>query len=44
VLKFILGAEPMSKFDDYVAQLKKLGIDDAVKITQAAYDRYKNKK
>jgi putative aldouronate transport system substrate-binding protein len=44
ILKFILGAEPISKFDDFVAQLKKMGIDEAVKITQAAYDRYKNKK
>jgi putative aldouronate transport system substrate-binding protein len=44
VLKFILGAEPLSNFDNYVAQLKKLGIDDAVKITQTAYDRFKAKK
>jgi putative aldouronate transport system substrate-binding protein len=44
VLKFILGAEPLSKFDDYVNQLKKLGIDEAVKITQTAYDRYLSKK
>jgi putative aldouronate transport system substrate-binding protein len=44
VLKFITGAEPLSNFDHYVAQLKKLGIDEAVKITQAAYDRYSAKK
>jgi putative aldouronate transport system substrate-binding protein len=44
VLKFIIGAEPLSNFDNYVAQLKKLGIDDAVKITQTAYDRFKAKK
>jgi putative aldouronate transport system substrate-binding protein len=44
VLKFILGAEPLTKFDDYVAQLKKLGIDEGIKINQAAYDRYLSKK
>ncbi|MDF2962984.1 MAG: extracellular solute-binding protein family 1 [Paenibacillus sp.] len=44
VLKFILGAEPLSKFDEYQNQLKKLGIDEAVKITQAAYDRNSSKK
>ncbi|MBD2869012.1 extracellular solute-binding protein [Paenibacillus arenilitoris] len=43
VLKFILGVEPLSKFDDYVSQVKKLGIDKAVSLTQAAYDRYLTK-
>lgn len=43
VLKFIIGTEPLSKFDDYVNQLKKLGVDEAVQITQAAYDRYTSK-
>lgn len=40
ILKFILGVEPLSKFDEFVKQVKKLGIDDAVKFTQKAYDRY----
>jgi putative aldouronate transport system substrate-binding protein len=44
VLKFILGAEPLSNFDNFVAQLKKFGVDEAVQITQAAYDRFQNKK
>ncbi|WP_186445610.1 extracellular solute-binding protein [Paenibacillus cremeus] len=44
VLKFILGSEPLSNFDQYVSQLKKLGIDEAVKITQTAYERYLSKK
>jgi putative aldouronate transport system substrate-binding protein len=44
VLKFILGAEPLTKFDDYVAQVKKLKIDEAIKITQTAYDRHISKK
>ncbi|CAG7614521.1 extracellular solute-binding protein [Paenibacillus allorhizosphaerae] len=44
VLKFILGAEPISKFDEYVNQLKKLGIEEAITITQTAYTRYTSKK
>lgn len=44
ILKFIMGKEPLSKFDDYVAQLKKMGIDKAIKIQQAALDRYNNRK
>lgn len=43
-LKFILGVEPLSKFDDYVSQVKKMNVDEAVKINQAAYDRFINKK
>lgn len=44
VLKFIIGVEPLSKFDDYVAQIKKLGIDKAIKFRQDALDRYNSKK
>lgn len=43
VLKFILGAVPLSDFDAFVNQVKQLGIDEAVSISQAAYDRYLNK-
>jgi putative aldouronate transport system substrate-binding protein len=39
-LKFILGKEPLSKFDDFTAQIRKMGIEDAIKIKQAALDRY----
>ncbi|MEK3913442.1 extracellular solute-binding protein [Paenibacillus sp. FSL H7-0331] len=38
--KFIIGSEPISKFDDYVKQIDKMGIDAVVKIQQASYDRY----
>jgi len=38
--KIISGAEPASKFDDYVAQFKRLGIDDVVKVRQQQYERY----
>jgi len=42
-LKFIVGATPLSDFDKYIAQLKSMNIDDAIKITQDEYDIYKNK-
>lgn len=38
--KFITGALPMSEFDTYVKQLKKFGIERAIEIKQANYDRY----
>jgi putative aldouronate transport system substrate-binding protein len=41
--KFITGAESLDKFDDYIKSLKKLGIEDAIELYQAAYDRYLNK-
>ncbi|NOU73065.1 extracellular solute-binding protein [Paenibacillus sp. LMG 31458] len=40
-LKFIMGNEPLDNFDKFVDTLKKFGIDEAVKIQQAALDRYK---
>lgn len=44
VLKFILGAEPMSKYDDFVKKIKSMNIDEAVKIYQGAYDRFNSRK
>lgn len=38
--KFIMGVESMSKYDSYVEQVRKMGIDDVVKAKQAAFDRY----
>lgn len=43
ILKFIVGAEPMSNFDKYQEQLKSFGIDRALELTQEAYDLYKTK-
>ena len=40
ILKFIVGAEPLSGFDGYVAQIKAMGMERAIELTQAAYDRY----
>ncbi len=39
-VKFIMGIEPINNFEKYVAQLKKLGIDQAIAIYQAAVERY----
>lgn len=42
--KFIVGVEPISNFDLYVDTLKKMHIDEALNIYQAAYDKYNSKK
>ncbi|WP_235886191.1 type 2 periplasmic-binding domain-containing protein [Paenibacillus cymbidii] len=38
--KFIMGAEPIENFDKFVEKLNKMNVQDAVKIEQAAYERY----
>lgn len=38
--KFIAGVEPLSNWDAYVAAIQKMGIEDVIKIKQAAYDRW----
>ncbi|NOU62467.1 extracellular solute-binding protein [Paenibacillus sp. LMG 31461] len=43
-IKFIMGGAKMDTFEDFVAQLKKLNIDKAIEINQAAYNRYMNQK
>jgi putative aldouronate transport system substrate-binding protein len=43
-LKFITGAEPLSRFDAYMAQLRTYGIEDAIAMHQKAYDIYMTKK
>ncbi|UUZ84763.1 extracellular solute-binding protein [Paenibacillus sp. P26] len=40
VNKFIMGAEPLDKFDDYVKNIEKIGLDSVLKIEQASYERY----
>ncbi|MGI6438094.1 MAG: extracellular solute-binding protein [Sphaerochaeta sp.] len=41
--KIITGALPITVFDEYVAQLKKFGIEQAIEIKQRSYDRYMTK-
>ena len=38
--KFIMGVESLDKFDDYVAQVERMGLADVLAVYQAAYDRY----
>ena len=39
-LKFILGTAELSEFDTYVENLKKMGLDRALEIQNAALERY----
>ncbi len=43
-LKFITGATPLTEFDNYMAQLKKMNIDEAIEITQEEYSKFMSKK
>ena len=38
--RFIMGQTPLSEYDAFVEQLKKLNIDRAIELKQAALDRY----
>ena len=38
--KFIMGQEPLDKYDDFVSTLRKMNIEKAIKIQQSALDRY----
>ncbi|MEF2248432.1 extracellular solute-binding protein [Paenibacillus sp. IITD108] len=42
-LKFIMGTESLDKFDAYVEQLKKMKIDRAIEMKQAAVERYEKR-
>ena len=42
-VKYIQGSESFDTWDSYVSELEKIGINDAIAIVQAAYDRYKNR-
>jgi putative aldouronate transport system substrate-binding protein len=41
--KFIMGVEPLGKYDQYVEQINKMGLAKAIKINQDAYNRYKKR-
>ncbi|MCM8711701.1 extracellular solute-binding protein [Clostridium sp. SYSU_GA19001] len=43
-VKFIIGTEPLSKFDDFVKQINNMRIEEAIKIQQTALDRFNNRK
>ena len=42
--KFITGAEPLDKFDDYVKTANSMGVADMIKVYQDAYDTYQKNK
>ncbi len=42
-LKFITGVTSLDMFDSYMEQLKAMGIEDAIAITQSQYDAFMNK-
>lgn len=44
VVKFIIGKQPISAFDDFVNGMKKLGLDRIIQLQQAAVDRYNSRK
>ncbi|MGG1517969.1 ABC transporter substrate-binding protein [Paenibacillus oryzisoli] len=39
--KFVTGATPFSEWENYVSTIKKMGVDDYLKIYTAAYERFK---
>lgn len=40
IIKFIQGKEPIENFDKYVQAIEGMGIEEAIAIKQAQYDRY----
>jgi len=40
--KFVMGVEPIDKWDEVAQQIRDMGIDKAIKVYQKAYDRYAN--
>ncbi|MEE1012963.1 MAG: extracellular solute-binding protein [Clostridia bacterium] len=41
VIRFITGDKPFSEWDSYVEELNKLGLQEFIEVSQAAYDREK---
>ena len=41
--RFISGTVPLSEFDNFVAKLKEMGIDELIKVEADAYDRFNGK-
>lgn len=38
--QFIIGSKPISEFDDFVNQIKSMGIERCIELQQNALDRY----
>ena len=41
IAKFLMGERPMSEYDDFIGELKNLGLDDILAAMQAVYDANK---
>jgi putative aldouronate transport system substrate-binding protein len=39
-VKFIIGQEPLARYDEFVQNIRRMNIDRAVEIYQTAVDRY----
>ncbi len=42
-LKFVMGQRPLDQFDDYLNELKKMNMEEAISMQQAALDRYNSR-
>lgn len=40
IFKFIMGIEPMEKYDEFINRIKGFGIDEAIELYQNAVDRF----
>lgn len=40
IQKFVMGIEPLEKYDEFLAQLESMGLSDVLLIKQMQYDRY----
>ena len=43
VMAFITGSRPLSEFDAFREQLKKIGVEEVLKVENSAYKRYQNR-
>ncbi|MEG2584495.1 MAG: extracellular solute-binding protein, partial [Oscillospiraceae bacterium] len=43
-VKIIMGITPISEFDNYVKEIKTMGIDEVIQIKKKAYERYESLK
>lgn len=41
ILKFLVGVKPIDQFDNFVARIQEMGIEDMLLLKNQAYDRYK---
>lgn len=43
-VKYIMGVEPLSSYDQFIDKLKSMNIEETIKLQQAAVDRYNSRK